>query len=200
MYFSLMFGRVMLTCDSFALVGWTSTPKGGLGELTEMQQTTLLQWASKHLDEFDAAEYAKRGVPPAYKLTFGDYEGFTLRHVIMDGCKHKLNPGAKCPGGQYIWWVCGNCAAASTTPFIWSFPTDLRLYFALLQWEREGIPVVINRQQWCSVRELLTISDEVKSCYEEFCTSVLTPNPGSHNLNFRTHFMHCIMQVNSIHI
>ena len=22
--------RVMLTCDSFALVGWTSTPKGGL--------------------------------------------------------------------------------------------------------------------------------------------------------------------------
>ena len=31
MYFSLMLGRVMLTCDSFALVGWTSTPKGGLG-------------------------------------------------------------------------------------------------------------------------------------------------------------------------
>ena len=30
MYFSLMLGRVMLTCDSFALVGWTSTPKGGL--------------------------------------------------------------------------------------------------------------------------------------------------------------------------
>ena len=29
MYFSLMLGRVMLTCDSFALVGWTSTPKGG---------------------------------------------------------------------------------------------------------------------------------------------------------------------------
>jgi hypothetical protein len=24
-----MLGRVMLTCDSFALVGWTSTPKGG---------------------------------------------------------------------------------------------------------------------------------------------------------------------------
>ena len=31
MYFYLMLGRVMLTCDSFALVGWTSTPKGGLG-------------------------------------------------------------------------------------------------------------------------------------------------------------------------
>ena len=31
MYFSLMLGRVMLTCDSFALVGWTSTPKGGFG-------------------------------------------------------------------------------------------------------------------------------------------------------------------------
>ena len=30
MYFYLMLGRVMLTCDSFALVGWTSTPKGGL--------------------------------------------------------------------------------------------------------------------------------------------------------------------------
>ena len=30
MYFNLMLGRVMLTCDSFALVGWTSTPKGGL--------------------------------------------------------------------------------------------------------------------------------------------------------------------------
>ena len=30
MYFSLMLGRVMLTYDSFALVGWTSTPKGGL--------------------------------------------------------------------------------------------------------------------------------------------------------------------------
>ena len=29
MYFSLMLGRVMLTCGSFALVGWTSTPKGG---------------------------------------------------------------------------------------------------------------------------------------------------------------------------
>ena len=29
MYFSLMLGRVMLTCDSFALVGWTATPKGG---------------------------------------------------------------------------------------------------------------------------------------------------------------------------
>ena len=29
MYFSLMLGRVMLTCDSFALVGWASTPKGG---------------------------------------------------------------------------------------------------------------------------------------------------------------------------
>ena len=29
-YFSLMLDRVMLTCDSFALVGWTSTPKGGL--------------------------------------------------------------------------------------------------------------------------------------------------------------------------
>ena len=29
MYLSLMLGRVMLTCDSFALVGWTSTPKGG---------------------------------------------------------------------------------------------------------------------------------------------------------------------------
>ena len=29
MYFSLILGRVMLTCDSFALVGWTSTPKGG---------------------------------------------------------------------------------------------------------------------------------------------------------------------------
>ena len=28
-YFSLMLGRVMLTCDSVALVGWTSTPKGG---------------------------------------------------------------------------------------------------------------------------------------------------------------------------
>ena len=28
MYFYLMLGRVMLTCDSFALVGWTSTPKG----------------------------------------------------------------------------------------------------------------------------------------------------------------------------
>ena len=30
MYFYLMLGRVMLTCDSVALVGWTSTPKGGL--------------------------------------------------------------------------------------------------------------------------------------------------------------------------
>ena len=30
MYFSLMLGCVMLTGDSFALVGWTSTPKGGL--------------------------------------------------------------------------------------------------------------------------------------------------------------------------
>ena len=30
MYFSLMLGRVMLTCDAFALVGWTSTPKCGL--------------------------------------------------------------------------------------------------------------------------------------------------------------------------
>ena len=29
MYFSLMLGRVILTCDSFASVGWTSTPKGG---------------------------------------------------------------------------------------------------------------------------------------------------------------------------
>ena len=29
MYLSLMLRRVMLTCDSFALVGWTSTPKGG---------------------------------------------------------------------------------------------------------------------------------------------------------------------------
>ena len=29
MYVSLMRGRVMLTCDSFALVGWTSTPEGG---------------------------------------------------------------------------------------------------------------------------------------------------------------------------
>ena len=29
MYFYLMLGRVMLTCASFALVGWTSTPKGG---------------------------------------------------------------------------------------------------------------------------------------------------------------------------
>ena len=29
MYFYLMLGRVMLTCDSFALIGWTSTPKGG---------------------------------------------------------------------------------------------------------------------------------------------------------------------------
>ena len=29
MYFYLMLGRVMLTCDSFSLVGWTSTPKGG---------------------------------------------------------------------------------------------------------------------------------------------------------------------------
>ena len=28
-YFSLMLDRVMLTCDSFVLVGWTSTPKGG---------------------------------------------------------------------------------------------------------------------------------------------------------------------------
>ena len=33
MYFSLMLGRVLLTCDSFALVGWTSTPKGGLSLL-----------------------------------------------------------------------------------------------------------------------------------------------------------------------
>ena len=32
MYFYLMLGRVMLTCDSFALVGWTSTPKGGFSE------------------------------------------------------------------------------------------------------------------------------------------------------------------------
>ncbi len=32
MYLSLMLGRVMLTCDSFALVGWTSTPKGGSDE------------------------------------------------------------------------------------------------------------------------------------------------------------------------
>ena len=30
MYLSLMPGRVMVTCDSFALVGCTSTPKGGL--------------------------------------------------------------------------------------------------------------------------------------------------------------------------
>ena len=29
MYFHLMRGRVMLIYDSFALVGWTSTPKGG---------------------------------------------------------------------------------------------------------------------------------------------------------------------------
>jgi hypothetical protein len=34
MYFSLMLGRVMLTCDSFALVGWTSTPKGGFELIT----------------------------------------------------------------------------------------------------------------------------------------------------------------------
>ena len=32
MYFCLMLGRVMLTCDSFALVGWTSTPEGGYAE------------------------------------------------------------------------------------------------------------------------------------------------------------------------
>ena len=29
MYSYLMLGRVMLTCDYFALIGWTSTPKGG---------------------------------------------------------------------------------------------------------------------------------------------------------------------------
>ena len=33
MYFYLMLGRVMLTCDSFALVGWTSTPKGGFSKI-----------------------------------------------------------------------------------------------------------------------------------------------------------------------
>ena len=33
MYFSLMLGNVMLTCDSFALVGWTFTPKGGFLQL-----------------------------------------------------------------------------------------------------------------------------------------------------------------------
>ena len=37
MYFSLMLGRVMLTCDSFALVGWTSTPKGGSGPIFQIR-------------------------------------------------------------------------------------------------------------------------------------------------------------------
>ena len=41
MYFSLMLGRVMLTCDSFALVGWTSTPKGGSGLMTGLVGVTI---------------------------------------------------------------------------------------------------------------------------------------------------------------
>ena len=40
-YFSLMLGRVMLTCDSFALVGWTSTHKGGL-----ILDNTIFVWLS----------------------------------------------------------------------------------------------------------------------------------------------------------
>ena len=46
MYFSLMLGRVMLTCDSFALVGWTSTPKGGF-ILSKNRRTTARVWFFK---------------------------------------------------------------------------------------------------------------------------------------------------------
>ena len=52
MYFSLMLGRVMLACDSFALVGWTSTPKGG-----------LMVWVNCHLFALNTcATTPERGV------------------------------------------------------------------------------------------------------------------------------------------
>ena len=43
MYFSLMLGRVLLTCDSFALVAWTSTPKGGSHVKTQKLVQKLVQ-------------------------------------------------------------------------------------------------------------------------------------------------------------
>ena len=47
MYFSLMLGRVMLTCDSFALVGWTSTPKGGYDNVHGLEIQKIKDYASK---------------------------------------------------------------------------------------------------------------------------------------------------------
>ena len=47
MYFSLMLGRVMLTCDSFALVGWTSTPKGGLLQICYKARRNTVEGAYK---------------------------------------------------------------------------------------------------------------------------------------------------------
>ena len=57
MYFSLMRGRVMLTCDSFALVGSTSTPKGGFGsEYTR----TLSEGAIKEQKDFFQHKCARK--------------------------------------------------------------------------------------------------------------------------------------------
>ena len=52
-YFSLMLDRVMLTCDSFALVGWTSTPKGGFSWLYCKLTTKLMP----DLGQYNAKAY-----------------------------------------------------------------------------------------------------------------------------------------------
>ena len=60
MYLFLMLGRVMLTCDSFSLVGWTSTPKGGFSgqSLVEQAEFETSKFHSQKSTQRHGSSYA----------------------------------------------------------------------------------------------------------------------------------------------
>ena len=88
MYFSLMLGRVMLTCDSFALIGWTSTPKGGLTTQRDVDHLVPLAKNGISIEEFRDFE------GPALNLLEGNADTVCFLHAATSS-RQVLYPGSK---------------------------------------------------------------------------------------------------------
>jgi hypothetical protein len=78
-----MLRRVMLACDSFALVGWTSTPKGGLTISQVIQLCTPKKTLHINCGEFKYEFISSRGTNSKSLLLDGVDVALTAYQLVV---------------------------------------------------------------------------------------------------------------------
>ena len=137
----------------------------------EAQQTTLLRWLERETTNMSAPINALRGKRKAYTLDFGDYNGYTLSHMIRKGAINQpvdLKEGDQpkaVPPGAYLLWLCN--------VHDFQFPKHIAMYFALRDAAEGGASVYGNDGM-----VTLELPASVHAQYEAHAASVLEPREG----------------------